>query len=296
MQNDVTAAGIEMSTLEGFESIEHVKRYTALGFGTDQGKTGNVNGMAIVAKCLGQSIEQTGTTVFRPNYNPVSFGVVAGANTDELFDPQRFTPMHEWHLENGAEFENVGQWKRPLYYTTTGESLKEAIHREQLATRKGVGILDASTLGKIDIQGKDAREFLGRVYTNAWAKLAPGRCRYGLMCGEDGMVMDDGVTSCLGENHFLMTTTSGGAARVLSWLEIYHQTEWPEMEVFFRLKLICQLKHSVLWIGEQPMSLAFLPVYLESLLPVIYRTRLTFQHSTDCMFGALCLRLVKPSI
>jgi len=233
MQNDVTAAGIEMSTLEGFESIEHVKRYTALGFGTDQGKTGNVNGMAIVAKSLGQSIEQTGTTVFRPNYNPVSFGVVAGANTDELFDPQRFTPMHEWHLDNGAEFENVGQWKRPLYYTTTGESLAEAIKREQLATREGVGILDASTLGKIDIQGKDAREFLGRVYTNAWAKLAPGRCRYGLMCGEDGMVMDDGVTSCLADNHFLMTTTSGGAARVLSWLEIYHQTEWPEMEVFF---------------------------------------------------------------
>jgi len=113
------------------------------------------------------------------------------------------------------------------------ESLAEAIKREQLATREGVGILDASTLGKIDIQGKDAREFLGRVYTNAWAKLAPGRCRYGLMCGEDGMVMDDGVTSCLADNHFLMTTTSGGAARVLSWLEIYHQTEWPEMEVFF---------------------------------------------------------------
>lgn len=233
MQNDVTAAGIEMSTREGFESIEHVKRYTALGFGTDQGKTGNINGMAIVAKSLNKTIAETGTTVFRPNYNPVSFGVVAGASTDELFDPQRFTPMHTWHLEHGAEFENVGQWKRPLYYTTSGETLQEAIAREQLATRNGVGILDASTLGKIDIQGKDAREFLGRVYTNAWEKLAPGRCRYGLMCGEDGMVMDDGVTSCLAENHFLMTTTSGGAARVLAWLELYHQTEWPEMEVFF---------------------------------------------------------------
>lgn len=233
MQNDVTAAGIEMTTREGFESIEHVKRYTALGFGTDQGKTGNINGMAIVAKSLNKTIEETGTTVFRPNYTPVSFGVVAGAHTDALFDPQRFTPMHTWHLENGAQFENVGQWKRPLYYTQTGETMEEAIAREQLATRNNVGILDASTLGKIDIQGKDAREFLGRVYTNAWAKLAPGRCRYGLMCGEDGMVMDDGVTSCLAENHFLMTTTSGGAARVLSWLEIYHQTEWPEMEVYF---------------------------------------------------------------
>ncbi len=233
MQNDVTAAGIEMTTREGFESIEHVKRYTALGFGTDQGKTGNINGMAIVAKSLGKTIAETGTTVFRPNYTPVSFAVVTGANTDILFDPQRFTPMHSWHLEHGAEFENVGQWKRPLYYTTSGETLEEAIAREQLATRTSVGVLDASTLGKIDIQGKDAREFLGRVYTNAWQKLAPGRCRYGLMCGEDGMVMDDGVTACLAENHFHMTTTSGGAAKVLSWLEIYHQTEWPEMEVYF---------------------------------------------------------------
>jgi len=233
MQNDVTAAGIEMTTREGFESIEHVKRYTALGFGTDQGKTGNINGMAIVAKSLGQSIADTGTTVFRPNYTPVSFGVVAGAHTRELFDPRRFSPMHEWHVQAGARFECVGQWMRPWYFPEADESMQKAIAREQLATRNGVGILDASTLGKIDIQGKDAREFLGRVYTNAWEKLKPGFCRYGLMCGEDGMVMDDGVTACLAENHFHMTTTTGGAARVLSWLEIYHQTEWPELEVFF---------------------------------------------------------------
>jgi len=233
MQNDVTAAGIEMTTREGFESIEHVKRYTALGFGTDQGKTGNINGMAVVANALGKTIAQTGTTVFRPNYTPVSFGVVAGAHTKELFDPKRFTPLHEWHLDNGAEFENVGQWKRPWYYPKGDESLEQAIAREQLAMRNSVGVLDASTLGKIDIQGKDAREFLGRVYSNSWAKLQPGHCRYGLMCGEDGMVMDDGVTACLAENHFHMTTTTGGAARVLSWLEIYHQTEWPELDVFF---------------------------------------------------------------
>lgn len=233
MQNDVTAAGIQMSTREGFESIEHVKRYTAMGFGTDQGKTGNVNGLAIVAKALDKTIAETGTTVFRPNYTPVSFGVVAGAHSDALFDPKRFTPMHEWHLEQAAEFENVGQWKRPWYYPQGNESMQQAIAREQLAVRNSVGILDASTLGKIDIQGADAREFLGRVYTNAWAKLQPGQCRYGLMCGEDGMVMDDGVTACLAENHFLMTTTTGGAASVLSWLEIYHQTDWPELEVFF---------------------------------------------------------------
>jgi len=232
-QNDVTASAIELATREGFESIEHVKRYTAMGFGTDQGKTGNINGMAIAAKSLNQTIPETGTTIFRPNYTPVSFGAIAGRNVEELFDPERYTAAHQWHVDNGALFEDVGQWKRPWYYPQKHETMQETLDRECLATRESVGILDASTLGKIDIQGKDAREFLGRVYTNAWAKLAVGKCRYGLMCGEDGMVFDDGVTACLGENHFLMTTTSGGAARVLSWLEIYQQTEWPEMEVYF---------------------------------------------------------------
>lgn len=232
MQNDVTAAGIEQSTREGFESIEHVKRYNALGFGTDQGKTANINGMAIVANALGKSIPEVGTTVFRPNYTPVTMGAVAGAHVRNHFDPERYTPMHSWHLEHGAEFENVGQWKRPWYYPQGSESMADAIAREQLAAREAVGILDASTLGKIDIRGADAREFLGRVYTNSWAKLAPGRCRYGLMCGEDGMVMDDGVTACLADDHFHMTTTTGGAASVLSWLELWHQTEWPELDVF----------------------------------------------------------------
>jgi len=232
-QNDVTASAIELATREGFESIEHVKRYTAMGFGTDQGKTGNINGMAIAAKSLKQTIPDTGTTIFRPNYTPVTFGAITGRNVGELFDPERYTAIHRWHIENGALFEDVGQWKRPWYYPKAGETMQQTLDRECTATRNSVGILDASTLGKIDIQGKDAREFLGRVYTNAWAKLAIGKCRYGLMCGEDGMVFDDGVTACLGDNHFLMTTTTGGAARVLSWLEIYHQTEWPEMEVYF---------------------------------------------------------------
>ncbi|KZN14873.1 sarcosine oxidase subunit alpha [Marinomonas sp. TW1] len=232
-QNDVTAAGIELACREGFESIEHVKRYTAMGFGTDQGKLGNINGMAIAAKALQKSIPETGTTIFRPNYTPVTFGAIAGRDCGELFDPKRFTAMHAWHVARGAKFEDVGQWKRPWYFPKDNETMQQALNRECLATRESVGILDASTLGKIDIQGKDAREFLGRVYTNAWAKLAVGKCRYGLMCGEDGMVFDDGVTSCLGEHHFLMTTTTGGAAHVLEWLELYHQTEWPEMEVYF---------------------------------------------------------------
>lgn len=233
LQNDVTAAGIEMATLEGFESIEHVKRYTAMGFGTDQGKLGNINGMAIAAKSLDKSIPETGTTIFRPNYTPVTFGAIAGRHCGALFDPKRYTAMHQWHLENGALFEDVGNWKRPWYFPQAGESMQQALERECLAVRESAGVLDASTLGKIDIQGPDAREFLGRVYTNAWAKLAVGKCRYGLMCGEDGMVFDDGVTACLADNHFVMTTTTGGAARVLEWLEIYQQTEWPELEVYF---------------------------------------------------------------
>ncbi len=233
LQNDVTAAGIELATREGFESIEHVKRYTAMGFGTDQGKLGNINGMAITARCLGQSIEETGTTVFRPNYTPVPFGAVVGRHCNELFDPERYTPMHQWHVDNGAAFEDVGQWKRPWYFPRDGESMDAAVRRECLAVRNGVGIMDASTLGKIDIQGPDAREFLGLIYTNAWAKLPVGRGRYGLMCRDDGMVMDDGVTMCLGEDHFLMSTTTGGAAAILEWLELWQQTEWPHMKVYF---------------------------------------------------------------
>jgi len=232
-QNDVTAAGIQLAVREGFESVEHVKRYTALGFGTDQGKLGNINGLAIGAQALGVSIPQMGTTMFRPNYTPVSFGAVTGRHCGELFEPKRYTAMHAWHLAQGAEFEDVGQWKRPWYYPRGGEDLHAAVARECRAVRNGVGILDASTLGKIDIQGPDAREFLNRVYTNAWTKLDVGKARYGLMCKEDGMVFDDGVTACLGDNHFMMTTTTGGAARVMEWLEIYHQTEWPELKVYF---------------------------------------------------------------
>ena len=232
-QLDVTAAAIELATQEGFESIEHVKRYTALGFGTDQGKTSNVNGLAIAAQILQKPIADVGTTIFRPNYSPVSFGVLAGMHREALFDIKRYTSAQPWHERHGAVYEDVGQWKRPRYFTTTGESMDEAVKRECLAVRNAVGILDASTLGKIDIQGPDAREFLNRVYSNAWTKLAVGKCRYGLMLGEDGMVKDDGVTVCLADNHFMMHTTSGGAATVLEWLELWHQTEWPELQVYF---------------------------------------------------------------
>lgn len=232
LQNDVTVADILLAVREGYRSIEHVKRYTALGFGPDQGKLGNINGMAILAKALGQDISATGTTVFRPNYTPVTFGAIAGRDGGDLFDPERKTAMHGWHAEHGACFENVGQWKRPWYYPQHGESILDAVNRECLAVRRSVGVMDASTLGKIDIQGPDSVKLLNWVYTNLWTKLKVGRARYGLMLDENGMVMDDGVTTRLGDHHYLMTTTTGGAARVFGWLERWLQTEWPDMKVY----------------------------------------------------------------
>ena len=232
LQNDVAASDIHLAIREGFESIEHVKRYTAMGFGTDQGKTGNINGMGIAAQALGKTIPQVGTTTFRPNYTPVTFGAVVGLELGEAFDPVRTTAMHDWHVKQGALFEDVGQWKRPWYYPRNGEDLHAAVKREVLSARNGVGTLDASTLGKIDIQGPDAAILLNWVYSNAWAKLEVGKCRYGLMLDENGMVFDDGVTVRLGENHFLMHTTTGGAAHVLAWLERWLQTEWPHLKVY----------------------------------------------------------------
>ena len=232
-QLDVSASAIELAVLEGFESVEHVKRYTALGFGTDQGKLGNINGMAILANALGQTISETGTTIFRPSYTPTTFGAIAGRGIKELFDPERYTAMHRWHQEQGAKFEDVGQWKRPWYFPQGNETMQESVNRECLAVRNSVGILDASTLGKIDIQGPDAAEFITRMYTNSFLKLSPGRCRYGVMLKEDGMIFDDGVCACISDNHYLMFTTTGGAAGVLAWLELWQQTEWPELQVYF---------------------------------------------------------------
>ncbi|CAN7564472.1 sarcosine oxidase subunit alpha family protein [Caballeronia sp. LjRoot34] len=230
-QNDVSAADIFLAAREGFESVEHVKRYTAMGFGTDQGKLGNINGMAILAQALNKTIPETGTTTFRPNYTPVTFGTFAGRELGEFLDPVRKTAVHEWHVENGAAFEDVGNWKRPWYYPRNGEDMHAAVARESLATRTSVGILDASTLGKIDIQGPDAAKLLNWVYTNPWSKLEVGKCRYGLMLDENGMIFDDGVTVRLSDQHYMMTTTTGGAARVLTWLERWLQTEWPDMRV-----------------------------------------------------------------
>jgi sarcosine oxidase, subunit alpha len=231
-QNDVAVTDIELAVRENYRSIEHIKRYTALGFGTDQGKLSNVNGFAIAAEFLGKTIPEVGTTTYRPAYTPVSFGALAGAHEGDTFEPRRYTAMQASHEKYNAEYETVGNWMRPWYFPKTGEDMHAAVNRECLAARNNVAMLDASTLGKIDIQGKDVREFLNRIYSNAWSQLAPGKCRYGLMLDEAGMVMDDGVTACISDTHFLMTTTSGGAAKVMSWLEKWHQTEWPELEVY----------------------------------------------------------------
>ncbi len=231
-QNDSTAKDIKLALREGFKSIEHVKRYTTTGMATDQGKLSNMHALGIIAETAGVKMGTLGTTTFRPPFTPLTFGSIVGRSVGKFFDTIRKTSIHEWHIQNNAKFENVGQWKRPWYYPINDEGLHDAVQRESKAARDSAGILDASTLGKIDIQGTDASEFLNRVYTNAWSKLGIGKCRYGLMLNEDGMVYDDGVTTRLGENHYLMTTTTGGAANVLSKLEDYLQTEWPELDVY----------------------------------------------------------------
>jgi sarcosine oxidase subunit alpha len=232
-QNDVTAADVMLAHREGYRSVEHLKRYTTMGMATDQGKTSNVNALAIMAGLRNVDIPSVGITTYRPPYTPVTFGVFSGRDKEEFLEPVRKTPMHQWHVDHGAKFEPVGQWHRAWYYPKPGESMHDAVSREVKAVRTSVGIVDASTLGKIDVQGPDAAWFLDMVYTNAWSKLGVGKCRYGFMCGEDGMVFDDGVTSRIGPDHFHMTTTTGGAARVLAWLEEWHQCEWPEKKVWF---------------------------------------------------------------
>ncbi|MFL2897714.1 MAG: sarcosine oxidase subunit alpha family protein [Candidatus Pelagibacter sp.] len=231
-QNDSTAKDVKLALREGFKSIEHVKRYTTTGMGTDQGKLSNMHALGIIADTTGTNMGELGTTTFRPPYTPLTFGTIVGRNVGRFFDHTRKTAIHNWHVNNNAEFENVGQWKRPWYFPKNGETMYEAVQRESKAARESAGILDASTLGKIDIQGSDASEFLNRIYTNAWSKLGIGKCRYGLMLNEDGMVYDDGVTTRLDENHYIMSTTTGGAANVLSKLEDYLQTEWPELDVY----------------------------------------------------------------
>ncbi|MEO8221219.1 MAG: glycine cleavage T C-terminal barrel domain-containing protein, partial [Specibacter sp.] len=215
-----------------------VKRYTSISTANDQGKTSGVNAIGVIAAAFRQQgsvvdpdIGAIGTTTYRAPFTPVSFVALAGRQRRDLFDAARRTSIHPWHEDRGALFEDVGQWRRPWFYPQPGEDMDAAVLRECAATRESVGYMDASTLGKIEIRGKDAGEFLNRIYTNAFKKLAPGLARYGVMCTPDGMIFDDGVTLRLDPDRFFMTTTTGGAAKVLDWLEEWLQTEWPELDV-----------------------------------------------------------------
>jgi len=232
LHNDVTAADIALAAREGYGAVEHMKRYTTLGMGADQGKTGNIAALALLAALTGRGIDQTGTTTFRPPYVPVAYGLLAGREHGRLADPVRVTPMHDWHVAAGAVFEDVGQWQRPRHYPQAGEDMAASVRRECLAVRDGVALLDASTLGKIEIAGRDAERLLDRIYTNRWQNLGVGRCRYGVMCKDDGMVFDDGVGTRLAPDRFLITTTTGNAGAVMDWLEEWLQTEWPDLDVF----------------------------------------------------------------
>jgi sarcosine oxidase, subunit alpha len=231
-QNDVTTRDIDLAIREGFVSVEHVKRYTTNGMATDQGKTSNMNALAIVAASLGRPIPECGLTTFRMPYTPVTFGSFAGYSRGDLFDPIRRTAMYDWAKERGAVFEDVGNWKRARYFPRGGEDMHAAVDRECVAVRHGCGIFDASTLGKIEVVGRDAAAFLERLYVNSWSNLKVGRSRYGILCREDGFVYDDGVIARLADDRFHVTTTTGGAARVYAFMEDYLQTEWSDLSVW----------------------------------------------------------------
>ncbi|MGW4758317.1 sarcosine oxidase subunit alpha family protein [Streptomyces chartreusis] len=231
LQRDVTVDDLARATGAGLRSVEHTKRYTTAGTANDQGRTSGVLAGGIVAELLGVDVSELGTTTFRPPYIPVSFAALAGRDRGALSDPVRTTALHEWHAAHGALFENVGQWKRPWYYPLAGEDMEAAVLRECRATRESVGFMDASTLGKIDVQGPDAAVLLDRLYTNMMSTLKVGMIRYGVMCRPDGMVFDDGTVIRVAQDRFLVTTTTGNAAAVLDWMEEWHQTEWPELKV-----------------------------------------------------------------
>jgi sarcosine oxidase subunit alpha len=231
LQRDVTVQDILRATGAGLRSVEHVKRYTTIGTAHDQGKTSGVIASGIVADALGVDVANLGTTTFRPPYTPVSFAALAGRDRGEIFDAVRVTAIHPWHVAHGALFENVGPWKRPWFYPKDGEDFQTAVLRECRAAREAVALMDGSTLGKINVQGADAAEFLDRLYTNIISSLKPGFIRYGVMCSMDGMVIDDGTVSRISETEFLVTTTTGNATKILEWMEEFAQTEWPELRV-----------------------------------------------------------------
>lgn len=232
LQRDATVADIARAVGAGMRSVEHVKRYTTIGTAHDQGKTSGIVASGIVAELTGTPVAAAGTTTFRPPYTPVSFAVLAGRDRGDLYDPVRRTPIHDWHVESGTVFEDVGQWKRPRYYPRGGEDMDAAVQRECAAVRSGVGILDGSTLGLIEVAGPDSPAFMDMLYTNLMSTLKPAKIRYGVMCGADGMVIDDGTVMRIDDERYWVYTTTGNAAMILDWMQEWQQTEWPQLRVF----------------------------------------------------------------
>ncbi len=231
-QNDVKVSDVQLAAREGYESVEHTKRYTTLGMATDQGKLSNINGLAVLADSLGMDIPQVGTTTFRPPYHPISMGAIGGEARGEVFQPVRKTPIYDWNEANGADWEPVGQWRRPFAYVKSGETVQEAVNREVKNTRENLGLLDASTLGKLIVKGPDAGKFLDMLYTNMMSSLKIGKCRYGLMCSENGFLTDDGVVARIDEDTWLCHTTTGGADTIYAHMEEWLQTEWWDWKVY----------------------------------------------------------------
>jgi sarcosine oxidase subunit alpha len=229
--HDVTREDIEIAVRENYTSVEHLKRYTTTGMAVDQGKTSNLNALAILSELTGREIASLGTTTFRPQFMPVTFGAISGGQQGDLYSPVRHMPVHEWHVRHAAQMEDYGGWKRPACYLRQGESREQAILREVQAVRSALGLFEGSPLGKIEVRGPDAAQFLHRFYINNVLSLQPGKARYGLMLNENGIVMDDGIFARLSPEHFLVSTTAANGDRVTAWLEEWHQCEWPDLNV-----------------------------------------------------------------
>jgi methylglutamate dehydrogenase subunit C len=288
-QNDVTLKDITQAHQEGYTSVEHLKRYTTLGMGTDQGKTSNINALAIMAGLRGVEIQDAGTTTFRPPFAPMTIGAIAGRSVGKHFRPTRRSPLHDWHQRNGGGFIEAGLWQRAWYYNWAGDRPETAYIREMALVRNGVGIADVSTLGKIDVQGPDAAEFLNRVYVNGFAKLPVGKARYGVMLNDDGIVLDDGTTSRISDTQYYMTTTTAQAGEVMSWLEYLLQCHWTDLDVH-----VASLTDE--WGGmavsgpksREALQLAFPGVDISN-------EALPYMGVKDAFFGGTVLRLMRLS-
>ena len=289
LQRDATVSDISHAIGAGLRSIEHIKRYTSIGTAHDQGKTSGVLEAGIAAELAGEKLAEMGTSRLRPPFVPVGFAALAGRARGDLYDPVRVTPAQDWHTAHGALFEDVGQWKRPWYYPQPGEDIHAAVARETVAARTAVGMMDGSTLGKIDVQGPDAPEFLDRVYTNLMSTLKVGSVRYGVMCGVDGMVIDDGTVLRLADQRYLVYTTTGGAAKILDWMEEWLQTEWPEL----RVHLASVTEHFVTYPVVGPLS----RTVIGDLFPDVDVSNEAFPFMTwrDTTLGGVPVRLARVS-